>query len=404
MKQKGNLFCARCSSTIPASGKCKCGSKHVFLGLSWKGEWRTYKKDVNGEKLTYKTGMYYLLQLRKQIKEGKFNPDRFLHPASNLADKMYEWADEKKAEAELGDKSTGTAKLYRGYIDNHWLPYFASIDISSINEVDTPAIKGLRFYLKHLADKTRRCSYLALKGFFNWMVEMEYMEPAEMPNFPKLPRELKAAKKALNVQQQDAALHYFPTEHIDIFMFMAETGLRPSQVGALLVQDVNLLTGQYISRRGYQMEKLVQTNKQRETDKWVALSTEAWQIAKRNAEGKKLTDFLFTDRKGIPYSPKRQRDIWSRRRKRPDGTYTQSLRDQIGLSDFGLKDLFRHSFCSQIANNTGASSLVTKDLMGHAKVTTTDEYYTPDVLVQRSVLDKRRQDRHLTVVEQNGSE
>lgn len=106
--------------------------------------------------------------------------------------------------------------------------------------------------------------------------------------------------------------------------------------------------------------------------KWIPLSSVAYEIVARNITGKFGNEFLFINPDTEShYRPKKLDYLW-----RQAGAIVT------------LYEGTRHSFCTQVAEV--GDVLLTRDLMRHADIRTTQKYYHSHMVKLKDIVEKRR--------------
>jgi integrase len=151
-----------------------------------------------------------------------------------------------------------------------------------------------------------------------------------------------------------------------------ETGLRPGEVCALLVEHVDLRAGTARIERTFSGNLVRETTKQKRK-RIIPLSRIALEIATRHAQGKHPKAHLFVNpRTNRHYLPKTLWYEWSA---------------HSGL-DICLYEGTRHSFASQLIQDNDVT--IVKALMGHSDIRTTEKYTHMRVSRLADVVDARK--------------
>lgn len=113
--------------------------------------------------------------------------------------------------------------------------------------------------------------------------------------FPKVESK-DIVRKAVDIHLQEEILKLIPETHRDIFEFGMETGLRPNELCAIQVGDINFSNRTAIIQHGY--SGTVFHNNTKEKNKWpIPLSDRACNIVLKNSKDKLPSAFLFTNPK-----------------------------------------------------------------------------------------------------------
>jgi integrase len=194
----------------------------------------------------------------------------------------------------------------------------------------------------------------------------------EMPVWPIVESE-DVVKRAIDYERQAEILKTLPTQHSDIFEFGFETGLRPNELCAIQVGDIDIFKGLALVQRGYSGVRLHEKTKGK-NKKWIPLSDRAYEIAKKNIMNKLPLAFLFINpRTSRGYTLKTLDNIWAKHTRRAITFYEAS----------------RHSFCTQVAES-GANLFQAKDLMRHKDMRSTEKYFHGATDKLKEIVNRRR--------------
>jgi integrase len=352
-------------------GVCKCGSYKCYAEVYWKGKYYRYRRDDQGDVLTYGKAVRRLIEVNNAMRKGTFNPLEFSdskHEERKFEKMIEKWLDEKENRASLNELSPGTLKDYRGYVKNHYV-YFNGYDV---REIGLSELTDFKDTLSIVSIKTRKNIMNGLNNFFNWLRERGVV--TEKPLFPKITGDDSKPRTAIDWETQDEALKKIPEQHRDVIEFMYETGLRPAEVSALLCEHIDL--SNYIGRieRSY-----VSGNKIRETTKQkrkgvIRLSERVLEIAKKHLQGKLPKQFLFINHntnKG--YLPK---VLW------------YQFHVYSGLENITLYEATRHSFGTQLIENNDIYKV--KEAMRHSDIRMTEKYLHLKVAKLADMVNSRK--------------
>jgi site-specific recombinase XerD len=349
----GVILCNKCRKKM--DGVCSCGSYKCIISIYWRGKHYEYRRDEQGYILTYDRAVDKLTEISSAIKKGEFNPIEYTD--EKVKERKFEiqidrWLEEKEKQESLNELSPGTLKQYRGYINNYY-PFFHGMDL---REITLEQLTNFKDTLDTVKIKTRKNIMIALHNFFYWLRERGLIK--EMPLFPKIKGDDSKSRKAIDVDLQGEALERIPVSHRDIIEFLTETGLRPGESCALLVEHIDMKHGIARIEGTFSGTKLRQTTKQKRK-RVIPLSTRAFEIAVKNMQEKLPKQFLFinpvTNRH---YTTNALGKIW---------------RKKSGLEGITLYEAVRHSFGSQLIDN-GVDVTIVKELMGHSDIRTTEKY------------------------------
>ena len=194
-----------------------------------------------------------------------------------------------------------------------------------------------------------------MKNFFNCLKERGVIK--ELPVFPKIKGDDSKARVAIDVESQDIALAKIPEKYKNPIEFLMETGLRPGEVCALLVDHIDIRARTARIERTYVSGNVIKETTKQKKKRVIPLSDRAFEIALKNMQGKLPTQFLFINpRTKRGYYPKALWYIW----------------EQHSGLDIDLYSATRHSFASQLIQNNDIS--IIKELMGHSDIRTTQNY------------------------------
>lgn len=351
----GHIRCAKCEKAKSKS-VCKCGEYKSYVCIYWRGKQYKFRRYVDGQLLDFARAERQLTEMRAEIDKGKFNPANWTKErikARKFENKIYEWLESKEREMKAGELAPKTYAGYQGYVRNHF-DFFKRLDVQEINFEDLTKFKesllcGL---------KTKRNLINALHTFFIWMWKRGAIE--KLPPFPTVEGDDSKVMQAIDYDTQIEALEKLPAEHRDIFEFEFETGLRPAEVCALKVRDIDLQRGMAIIQRTYSASELRETTKNKRKA-FIPLSDRALEVATQNIAGKFGNDFVFINPK-----TKRGYRVWFLGR---------LWREKSGL-EVTHYEAGRHSFCTRIIS-LGASELEAQKLMRHSDGRSTRAYYHP---------------------------
>lgn len=178
-----------------------------------------------------------------------------------------------------------------------------------------------------------------------------------VPPFPTVKGDNADKRRAVRKDAQLGLIALLPEEDRDVFRFMMETGVRPGEVCAILVEACHpeeraVIIGRTLSGSTYR-----ETTKEN-TKLPVPLNDTALEIVKRNIKGKFPKQYLFLNpRTGRGYKYKALYKAWT--------TATGN-----GIH---LYEATRHSFCTQIVPL--ADRFTAQRLMRHADQRSTEGYY-----------------------------
>lgn len=350
---RGVVLCTKCRKKMD-KGVCECGNYKCLVNVYWHGKHYEYRRDNDSDILTYEKALKKLIDISSAIKSKTFNPLSFSDEA--IAERKFEvqiekWFAEKEKQESMTELSPGTVRQYRGYIRNYYF-FFQGMDVK---EITLEHLTNFKDTLHVIKIKTRKNIMIALHNFFCWLKERGVIK--ELPVFPKIKGDISNNRTSIDIDTQEEILQRIPGRHRDIIEFLMETGLRPNEVCALIVNDFDLKNRIARIEKGFVGNKLRNTNKEKRK-RIIPLSDKAFEIVLKNMKGKILGEFLFinlTTKKH--YTPNTLTKIW---------------RKYSGVK-ITLYEGARHSFGSQLIQN-GIDIAIVKELMGHSDIRTTQNY------------------------------
>lgn len=346
------ILCNRCHKKM--NGVCSCGNYKCFIQVYWKGKYHDFRRDDQGYVFTYDKAIDRATEISNSIKKGTFRVDNYKD--SNIKERKFEnmidkWFKEKEKRTNLNELSPGTLRDYKGYVNNYY-SYFNNVDV---REISLEQLTDFKDTLDKVSIKTRKNIMNALRNFFFWLKERGVVK--DMPIFPKIKGDDAKIRQAIDVEIQDEILQKIPIAHKNIIEFLFETGLRPGEVCALLVEHIDARHKTARIERTFSSNKLRTTTKQKRK-RTMPLSYRAYEIAEKHMKGKMPKQYLFinpTTKKN--YLPNTLWLIWH---------------NHSGLKDITLYEGTRHSFGSQLIQNNDVTMV--KELMGHSDIKTTEKY------------------------------
>jgi len=369
---KGIIICNKCRKKM--DGVCHCkkkGNAKCLIQIYWKGKHYEYRRDDKGYIFDYDRAKDRLAEITTAIKKGAFNPVDFTDAKvkeRKFENQIEKWQQEKEKQELLNELSPGTLKQYKGYVNNYY-PFFHGMDV---REIVLEQLTNFKDTLDCVNIKTRKNIIIALHNFFYWLRERGIIK--DIPLFPKIKGDDSKSRKAIDIDLQGEALERISVYHRDIIEFLMETGLRPGEGCALLVEHVDAKHRIASIEGTFSGTKLRQTTKQKRK-RVIPLSTRAFEIAAKNMQGKLPKQFLFinpvTDKH---YTTNALGKIW---------------RKKSELEGITLYEAVRHSFGSQLIEN-GIDVTIVKELMGHSDIRTTEKYVHMKMSKLADVVNSRK--------------
>ena len=194
----------------------------------------------------------------------------------------------------------------------------------------------------------------ALRNFFNYLKQRGIVNA--IPMFPVIKGDDAKMRTAIDVDIQEEVLKRLPEIHLGIFEFLMETGLRPGEVCALLVEHIDVRTRTARIERTFTGNQIRETTKQKRK-RIIPLSGIALEIAKKQTQDKHPKQYLFINpHTGRNYVSDTLWYIW---------------KVHSGL-EITLYEGTRHSFATQLIQDNDVT--IVKALMGHSDIRTTEKY------------------------------
>ncbi|MDD5009607.1 MAG: tyrosine-type recombinase/integrase [Syntrophorhabdaceae bacterium] len=365
----GTIRCNKCKKKM--DGVCECGNYKCFVSIYWHGEYLNFRKDDQGYVFTYDKAKDKLIEINHAIKKGEFNPEDCSD--EKVAERKFEnmiekWLNQKEQEVNSNELSPETLRPYRSYSRNYY-SFFNGYDV---REIDFELLEHFKDHLPNaLSLKMKRNILSALHVFFVWLRRKGTIKV--FPVWPEIKGNDSKPMVALDLEEQMEALKRIPVEHRDIYSFLMETGLRQGEACALKVKDIDMKNGNALIRRTWRGPKLAETTKGK-NKRWIPLSDTAFEIAKRNIEGKLSETFLFINPvTGRGYKQECLRKRWRR---------------HSGF-DVTLKEATRHSFCTQIAEGGMCNTLQAQELMRHSDLRSTQKYFHGSIEKMKGIVNNR---------------
>ncbi|HPB38803.1 MAG TPA: site-specific integrase [Syntrophorhabdus sp.] len=380
-KQRGVILCNRCRKLMTSDECPHCGNDRCFIGIYHQGKYVTIRRDLSEHIFYFDTAYSYLMAINKTDRKVLVTPELDVETQLEL------WLHCKKKSVEMGELAPSYYRNLEGYVRNHFADYFANWHVLMI---DKESIQMFKDTLKTQKIKTRKNILHALHNFMTWLEENDKID--KIPAFPKIKGDDARVSQALTVEEQAEALSLLPEKHRHIFLFGTETGLRSGELCAVKVGDINLRQGTMLVQRTLSAGTVRETTKGKHKNV-IPLSEDALRIAAANMKGKNRNDFLFTQ------------PIWDNGKSPTQERYTINRLYRLWLkyrtekfADITVHELIRHSFCTQLMNNTSINAMLAKDVMRHADVKMTDRYTHRNVEQSRQYINGRKDNSHLKLV------
>lgn len=373
-KQRGVILCNRCRKVMTSDECTHCGNDRCYIGIYHQGKYVTIRRDLSGHIFYYDTAYSYLMAINKTERQVLVTPELDVETQLEI------WLKDKKKQMDMGELAPSYYKNLEGYVRNHFRDFFANWHVLMI---DKDSIQVFKDTLKTQKIKTRKNILHALHNFMTWLEDNDKID--KIPAFPKIKGDDARVLQALTVEEQTEALKLIPEKHLPIFLFGTETGLRSGELCAAKVGDVNLRQGTMLVQRTISAGEIRETTKGRHKNV-IPLSDDAINIAEFCMKDKSRNDFLFIN----PYSGKRY-TVW--------GLFKLWKKYRGNrFSDISVHELIRHSFCTQLMNNTSINAMLAKDVMRHTDVKMTDRYTHRGIEQTRVYVNSRKDNSHLKLV------
>jgi len=369
MVETGTIRCAKCQkpvNTYPCGNTFKdkpCGSKAVYIDLYWQGKHYQFRTDTDGQKLALSKAEWMLDNIRADIHKAltqpkfhRFRPEEYLYQEKvhHLFETMLEkWLGKKEDLYQKGKRAWATVANYRSQAKH--FAFFAKRDVRKITKADIEEFFNTYLYEKGVRKKSSLTTIRnGLHAFFSWLKD-DIEVIGRIPTFPEIEGEESEQRVAMAPAQQQKALEAIPEQYQDLILFNMSTGLRPAEVCAIQIRDINEDNSITI-RRTFSAGKLHERTKQKQI-RTIHLSELALWIVKKSAEGKMKHEFLFTQKNGKHFRPNIVTHMWTEK------------------SGTGVKfyQAVRHSLATWMLKK-GVPIEHISNMLGHSTITTTQNY------------------------------
>jgi len=399
---KGTIRCVKCDSSIKKEGACPtCGGVRCYILIYWrrKSPYKIRRDKKTGEPLQYLKALDMLLEINRQIKNKTFNIYDWTSSKlkeTSLGYKLNQWIKAKEEDFISGEFSGETLKNYKGYIKNYYKKFkidrngnagwtndkndpflLINWNVTEIRKTEIAMFKKELMKIEKLKIKTKKNILNALHAFFTWLAMEdpdELINLKEIPDFPKISGDDSEPRKALDYDMQIKGINNIPEKHRDIIEFGCEEFLRPGELCALKIKDIDLINKTIIVRRTWSGSILRENTKQK---KWKIkpLTQKAYEIARKHSKNRFPDEFLFINpTTNRCYRPKILNNIWK--------TYS------------GTKTVYyegsRHSSLTQLAE-AGYDITAIRELAGHSDIRTTVKYVHRSLSKLREIANNRKQ-------------
>ncbi len=354
--------CERCESERPTN---------YYLEFWYSGKQRMLYSDERGRPIDSLARAKFLREdILYEIQKGVFNVNRYIKVKKvktfPLLEEFYKEKSKTIAPSYISAYQT---------LVNEAKTFFGAKNVRELTK------KDLLGYQKHLETTkpnikpTTVKNYLALfKVFLNWCHERELV--TIVPDLPVIYCE-EPKTKWINEVDQRKILDVIPDEDKSIVRFSMLTGLRPGEIRALRVKDINqdnrtanvhaTFSGLVYreQRKGRGAKQVV-----------VPIHEEIWPYVQERCKSALPESFLFFDPKtGKEYSGQRWLKVWNQAKKK------------LGIEGISAYQATRHSFASQLSSK-GVPIQVIKELLGHSSISMTTRYSHPSLDSMRTAISK----------------
>jgi len=352
---KGVILCSKCRKKMQKN-VCICGNPKCLVRIYWNGQHYEYRRDNDGDVLTYDKALKKLIDISHAVKTKAFNP--YEYADSVIAQRKFEiqfenYLEEKYVELLNNEISHEHYRHIKSYYNNYY-SYFVKKDVIEINLALLSEFKTTLFK-KSISGKTQKNIFTVLHNFFVWLQKRGVIK--ELPVFPEIKSTVTKRRTALTKEEQEIGLNNIPEKHRDPILFAMHTGVRPSELVAILVKSVDIQRRFVWIERARSGNIIVEKTKNKDILP-VPLNDTALAVVQRNIKGKFPKDFLFinpdTNR---PYTQWFLWNVWK----------------NFSKTDVTLYEATRHSFCTQVVPVT--DRFTAQRLMRHRDIHSTDNYY-----------------------------
>ena len=347
---------------------CLTTPKRYFIDLYEKGYGRLkVYSDKQGYPLaSHMKAARVLEAIRYELDQHIFDPTKYSR--TDLRNFFFEtrveaWYEDKKAEVEKGNISEGHLKNIRCSIDKRCLPFFKCKDVREIRSFHIQ-----EFYKSLPSDLSLghiKNIMAILDNFFHSLYRFEFID--RKPTFPVIMPHQKAPKW-IDADTQMEILNRIPERDRPIFTFLAFQGVRPGEVVALKVKDIDFKMGYLTIARTFSSGKVRERVKSK-IQKPRLINPALVDLLSDHCKDKHPEAFVFINRWGRAYSKNYMFQIWDAAR---------------GDLDITLYQATRHSVAS-IAACHGAPLTAIKDVLGHTDIRTTMVYAHTNLESQKVV-------------------
>jgi len=323
MEQTGTIRCAKCLKPISTYG-CdstfrgkRCGSTRVYIDLYWRKKRYQFRTDADGQGLSFDKAEWILGNIRADIRKANtdpkhhgFRPEDYTYKdvvANRFGTLMETWLEKQEELHRKGKRTWATINNYRSMAKH--FSYFSGLDVRRITKADLNNFFNDYLYKKGVRkESSLKTIRNGLHSVLSWLkYDKEVID--KIPVFPTVEGDQSPPRVAMEWGQLMEAVQRLPEQYRDIILFYIHTGLRPSEVCALQVGDMNPDNSITI-RRTFSAGKLHERTKQKKI-RTIYLSDGALELAKKNASDKMPLHILFTQGNGSHFVPHVLSTIWT---------------------------------------------------------------------------------------------
>jgi integrase len=357
---------------VKRSRKTAKGQERYAICLSWRGKKHWIYSDKKGVPLASETQTLYLQHdLDVEIANHTFDPANYVK--AEVARYRYEILLENFLEDKRREIAPSYQANYKRMVEEAQ-EFFQDKDVRELRKVD------LLDYLKHLrnkgiGEKTQKNYLDLLRVFVSWCRDRD-IKVDGIVSWPKV--EVPEPKwQWLDQEAQQKILDAVPTNDHMAYMALMLMGIRPGELRALKVKDVNPGT-QTVTISATFSGNVYRERRKGRRAKAVTVPIHPLLVTHIDDRVKNYLPeaWLFPNpRTGRPYNQHALTRRW------------KATLEKLGAQKVRLYDGTRHSFASQLINE-GVPQDQVRDLMGHSTSKMTERYAHRNASALRSPLEK----------------
>ena len=147
------------------------------------------------------------------------------------------YLEARAKEVAKGELTAKYLKKFAGLLRRHLAPHFGSTPVSQIDH------RTLQRFVNVLADRgmkpnTVQNAYQHVRALLKWAFTQGYI--SELPHSPKLPTMNRTTKKVYTWQELSSILNASAPKYRPVFLALACTGMRPSELLRVKWKDIDL--------------------------------------------------------------------------------------------------------------------------------------------------------------------